>query len=139
MIFDWRDALGTAGKVLYLVVVAAIIAIGLALLNAAHARWKPEYANAPQAVQDWYQSRELTEAAQSRFHFKSCCAHSDVVKTKFKVGGAGNDQWWWLDGEAWKRIPDDVIHWNEHAPDGMPVMFAVGGNPVCFYPPDGGI
>lgn len=112
----------------------------LALMTtAAQARWKAEYAQAPQATRDWYQSRELTEAAQLRFHFKSCCAHSDVVKTKFKVGGAGSDEWWWLNGETWSRIPSDIIHWDQHSPNGEAVLFAVGGNPVCFFPPDGGI
>jgi hypothetical protein len=118
-----------------------ILAIAFAVLSTVqgNARWKAEYAQKPETVRNWYESRELTEAAQQRFNFRSCCAHSDVVKTKFKVGGAGNDEWWWLVGETWKRIPDDVIHWNEHAPDGLPVLFAVGENPTCFYPPDGGI
>jgi hypothetical protein len=106
----------------------------------AFARWKAEYAQADPAVRNWYETRDLTPAAQKRFAFKSCCAHSDVVKTKFKVGGAGNDEWWWLDADGkWRRVPDDVIHWNEHAPGGDPVMFAIGSEPTCFYPPDAGI
>lgn len=117
----------------------SVFAVLLVTSTRCHATWKPEYASQPQEVRDWYESRELTAAARDRFHFKSCCAHSDVVKTKFKVGGAGNDQWRWLDGDTWHRIPDDIIHWNEHAPGGEPVMFAVGANPVCFFPPDGGI
>ena len=104
------------------------------------ATWKPEYAQLPQAVQDWYESRTLTPAAESRFHFHSCCAHSDVVKTKFKVGGVGNDEWWWLDPDSkWQRVPEDVIHWEEHAPNGEPTMFAIGSTPTCFFPPNAGI
>lgn len=107
-------------------------------ITKAHAHWKPEYAELPQDVRDWYTAQELTPAAQQRFAFKSCCNNSDVVKTKFKVGGVGNDEWWWLDGQTWKRIPEDVIHWGIVAPGGGAVMFAVGGMPVCFYPPEGG-
>ena len=131
---------------------AAAIFLGLAALIAgvmfclltgmAEARWKPEYAQLPQATRDWYESRELTAAAQARFHFKSCCAQSDVVAAKFavsKLGGA--DQWFYqLAGEEkWQLVPDDIVHPDEHAPSGRAVMFAVAGIPVCFFPPDGGI
>lgn len=120
-----------------IITIAAVICFGSMPVAA---RWKAEYANAPQAVRDWYESRELTPEAQRRFNFKSCCAHSDVVKTKFKVGGAGNDEWWWLAADGkWHRVPDDVIHWNEHAPGDQPVMFAMDEKPTCFFPPGGGI
>jgi len=120
------------------IAVAAFTAIFILFLmiHPAGAKWKPEYANSPQHVRDWYETRELTEAARKRFHFKSCCAHSDVVKTKFRVGAA--DEWWWLDGETWRRIPDDIIHWDQHSPKGEAVLFAVGGHPVCFFPPESG-
>ena len=122
----------------------AIIVCALALIahaGSADARWKPEYANAPAEVRDWYETRELTPAAQMRFSFKSCCSHSDVVKTQFKVGGAGNDEWFWLnpDTNVFERIPDDIIHWGEHAPNGLAVLFAVSGHPTCFFPPEGGL
>jgi uncharacterized membrane protein YbaN (DUF454 family) len=137
-ILDWM-LVGLAA----LLAVAAFFVITLLLLLMAkpvHATWKPEYAAVDPAVRNWYETRELTPAAQQRFAFKSCCAHSDVVKTKFKVAkSSGVDEWWWLDGGTWKRIPDDVIHWDEHAPSGEPVMFAVGSEPTCFYPPDGGL
>lgn len=116
---------------------AALVLALIVSVPPAAARWKPEYANAAPVVRDWYESRVLTEAAQKRFHFKSCCAHSDVVKTKFRVGAG--DEWWWLDDATWRRVPDDIIHWDQHAPDGQPVLFAVGGQPVCFFPgQDGG-
>ena len=45
-------------KLVYLVLATA------ALLPATlQARWKPQYASAPQEVQDWYKSRKLTDAA----------------------------------------------------------------------------
>ena len=42
---------------------------------------------------------ELTQKAQMRFPFKSCCEHADVVKTQFRVNRAtAGDEWYWLDG-----------------------------------------
>lgn len=109
-------------------------------LHPAFARWKPEYAAADPAVRSWYETRELTPAAQKRFGFRSCCAHADVVHTQFKVAGDGHDQWLWqTEDGTFKPVPGDIIHWNEFSPGQEPVMFAVGGQPVCFFPPGGGI
>ena len=106
----------------------------------ANATWKPEYANAPQEVQDWYRNAQLTDAAQKRFGFKSCCAHSDVVKTEFRVDKtSGTDEWYWMKDGQWTLIPGDVIHWGESAPDQQPTLFAVGNLPTCFYPGQGGL
>jgi hypothetical protein len=77
----------------------------LALASQAQATWKPEYASNPPEVRAWYQNAELTEAAKIRFPFKKCCDHADVVKTKFNVNRTNNgDEWFWLDGEEWRRI-----------------------------------
>ena len=110
-----------------------------ALPTAAH--WKPEYAQLPQEVQDWYANAELTPEAQQRFNFKSCCAHSDVVKTRFRVNKVdGQDQWQWLSNGEWKTIPPDIVETGKTAPDGQPTLFAIGQDlPTCFFPPDGGI
>jgi hypothetical protein len=106
----------------------------------ADATWKPEYANAPQAVQDWYRNAQLTDPAQKRLGFKSCCAHSDVVKTTFRVDKTtGNDEWYWLYDGNWKLIPGDIIHWGESAPGGEPTLFAIGNLPTCFFPGQGGL
>ncbi len=113
----------------------------VAMMLSAEARWKPEYAQLPQSVREWYKAQELTPAAQEIFHFKSCCANSDVVRTEFRVTKAsGNDEWWWLDGESetWRRIPDYVINWGRSAPDGKPTMFALEGMPTCFFPGEAG-
>ena len=119
-------------------IVYGLLALGFicAFRSIAHATWKPQYADAPQAVQDWYKNAELTPEAKKRFNFTSCCAHSDVVKTQFHVDKKnGGDQWWWLDGGEWKLVPPDIIHWGEAAPDGQPTLFALGGTlPTCFYP-----
>jgi hypothetical protein len=121
-------------------VAVLLTAVFVLCLSRVHAHWKPQYASADQVTHDWYESRKLTPEAAARFHFDSCCAHSDVVKTQFHVNkNNGKDEWFWLDGDTWTRVPDDVIHWDEHAPNDLPVMFAVGGKPVCFFPPGGGI
>jgi hypothetical protein len=120
---------------------ALALSLAAALVSLAHGRDLGQWAGQPQAVRDWYAQAELTPAAQQRFHFTSCCAHADVVRTKFRVGTAGEDAWEWLDGSTWRAVPADIIHWNEHAPDGQPTLFVLPGtsSPTCFYPPDGGI
>jgi hypothetical protein len=111
-----------------------------AAITSAYATWKPEYANAAPEVQEWYRNAQLTDAAQRRFGFKSCCAHSDVVKTTFRVDKATDgDEWYWLKDGQWNLIPSDIIHWSENAPDGQPTLFAIGNLPTCFYPGQGGL
>jgi hypothetical protein len=108
--------------------------------NQARATWKPEYANAAPEIKAWYQNAQLTQAAQKRFGFKSCCAHSDVVRTEFRVDKATNgDEWYWLNNGRWTQIPSDIIHWGESAPDRQPTLFAIGNLPTCFYPGQGGL
>ncbi len=117
----------------------AVVAFATAA-NEARATWKPDYANASPEVQAWYRNAQLTEAAQKRFGFKSCCAHSDVVKTEFRVDKATNgDEWYWLNNGRWIQIPSDIIHWGESAPDRQPTLFAIGNLPTCFYPGQGGL
>jgi hypothetical protein len=115
-------------------------AAAVVLATQVEARWKPEYASQPPEVQQWYRNAELTAAAQSRFPFRKCCDHSDVVKTRFNVSRtSAGDEWYWLDGEIWRRIPDDIIHWDERAPNGQPTLFIYSGRETCFFPGDGGI
>jgi hypothetical protein len=96
------------------------------------------YAQSPH--RDWYQTRRLTPEAYKRFGFPSCCSHSDVVRTKFRPTPEGGDGWEYVDASGkWARVPDDIIHWGEGTPTGEPVLFAVAGRPVCFFPGDGGI
>jgi len=124
-----------SSRMAYFAVIVSALCLG-----AAEARWKPEYANVPQSVQDWYKRAELTPKAQLRFPFKSCCAHSDVVRTQFRVNKTdGRDEWYWLDGKDWRRIPDDIIHWGETAPDKQPTLFVYDGHETCFWPGDSGI
>jgi hypothetical protein len=126
---------------------------GIALLTLAffvahaHATWKPEYAQLSQEVRDWYKNQELNPAARERLGvaWKSCCEHGDVVQTQFRVeqnGSAyGHDIWFYLKDGRWKRVPDDIIHWDEHAPDKQATLFIYQstGQELCFYPPEEGI
>lgn len=115
--------------------IAALVASGIA-----NARWRAEYASQSPEVQQWYRNAELTEAAQQRFPFKKCCDHSDVVKTQFRVNkSSGGDEWYWLDGQTWRRIPPDIIHVDEYAPDGQPTLFVYEGRETCFFPGSSGI
>lgn len=114
------------------VLTACVIVVSIAQARDPDGR----YADSPN--RDWYLNAELTEAAQKRLGFKSCCAHSDVVKTRFRPTKDGSDGWEYLDGARWVRVPDDIIH-SSPAPGGEPVMFAISGQPTCFFPPQGGI
>jgi hypothetical protein len=117
-----------------------MLATATLLPIASQARWKPQYASAPQEVQDWYKSRKLTDAAAKRFAFKSCCDGSDKVETQFRVDRAtGEDKWYYQKDDQWIEVPPDVIWWDEHSPTGEAIMFAVDGKPTCFFPPRGGL
>jgi hypothetical protein len=88
----------------------------------------------------WYKAQELTPAAKQRFKIDKCCDNAEVVRTDFRVDRSGKqDQWWWLDGNEWRQIPDYIIHWGEHAPDKRPTLFIWNGKTTCFFPPEEGI
>lgn len=114
----------------------AVFMVGM--VKASRAEWKPEYAQASPEVRAWYRNAELTEAAKLRLPFKNCCDHADVFRTQFKVDKAsGRDEWWYFDGE-WKRVPDDIIHIDKHAPDNQPTLFIYQGKETCFFPAGAG-
>jgi hypothetical protein len=110
-------------------------------VSIARAEWKPEYAQASPEVRDWYRNAELTPAARERFPFKNCCDHADVVRTRFDVNKTdGGDEWFYEDALGhMKRIPPDIIHWGQSAPDGQPTLFVYSGKETCFFPGSGGI
>lgn len=120
-----------------------MIVAALSIATPAPATWKPEYAQADPAVQEWYRNAELTEAAKQRFPFRKCCDHADVVRTRFQVNKTdGGDEWFYepLDAPGTlKRIPPDIIHWGESAPGGQPTLFVYAGKETCFFPGDSGI
>ena len=39
------------------------------------------------------------------------------------------DIWEWFDPplNKWRRVPDNIIHWGEHAPDKQPTLFIYSG------------
>jgi len=129
------------------------VALTILVATSAHAEWKPQYADASQATQDWYASAQVTDAAFPRLGFRGCCVSSEVVRTKFKVSKiGGKDEWSYLDpvSQTWKIVPSDIVHWGESAPDGRPTLFVLSdhwadvfhlphGTPSCFYPAAGGL
>lgn len=121
-------------------VIAGVTLIAVFMLVlAANATWKPEYAELPQSVRDWYPHAQLTPSAHKRLDYTYCCNHADVVKTQFRVDRAlGEDQWYWLKDGNWERVPDDIIHWGESAPDGQATLFVYNNTAMCFWPPLGG-
>lgn len=153
---NWRERHRTRDRterlkriILPVLLLLAAVSVSMCCFEAvhsAHATWKPEYAQADQAVQDWYKNAELTPEAQKRFGFKGCCDHADVVKTRFQVSKKnGADVWEFWDDAAtppsFQPIPSDIIHWGEAAPGGLPTLFRLGagGALVCFWPGEGGI
>jgi len=140
MPFHLLSALAGGGSASVKVKTAVLTALAVGMPFTLDVRWKPEYASQPAEVQQWYQNAELTKAAQARFPFKKCCDNADVVKARFNVNKTtAGDEWYWLDGENWRRIPDDIIHWEERAPNGQPTLFVYDGRETCFFPGDGGI
>ncbi len=63
-----------------------------------------------------------------------------MVRTRFTLNKTdAGDECFYLDGETWKRIPPDIIHWDQTAPGGQPTLFVYSGKETCFFPGDSGI
>ena len=93
----------------------------------------PEY-------QAWAQNAEITAEARKRLPWTKCCNHAEVFRTKFMpIKENGADGYLYLIGDTWKRVPPDIIHWGERAPDGRPTLFIYQGKETCFFPSEGGI
>ena len=124
------------------VLCTTLVLMLLSLVPAARGEWRAEYAqNAPE-VQQWFKDQQLNPATKERLgvSWNGCCEKGDVFRTQFRVGGDNADQWWYWKGDQWKRIPDDVIHWGQHAPDKRATLFIyTTGQELCFYPPEEGI
>ena len=93
----------------------------------------------------WFDRQTLNPPTMKRLNvgWNSCCLGSEVVKTQFRVDKTSNgDEWYYLkEDNTWKRVPDDTIHWGQHAPDGQATLFVyfMTGEETCFYPPQEGI
>src|SRR5260370_2688621 len=92
----------------------------------------------------WYEQQTLNSATMKRLNvgWNSCCLGSEVVKTQFRVNKTtSGDEWFHLKDGTWKRVPDDTIHWGQHAPGGQATLFVyfMTGDESCCYPPQDGI
>jgi hypothetical protein len=132
-------------------VAAVALAFGLAIafgyLGLARADENPEkdrsqWAQSSPERQRWFRSQIMNETAQKRLNvpWKSCCDNGDVFRTRFRVGTVGEDVWEYLDGEAWKVIPADIIK-ESPSLDAEPILFRSKrtGVEYCFFKPNGGI
>jgi hypothetical protein len=82
---------------------------------------------------------EILPEARKRLPWNKCCNHAEVLRTKFMpIKENGQDGYLYLIGEMWKRVPPDIIHWGEKAPDGRPTLFIYQGKETCFFPAEGG-
>lgn len=135
-------------KILVIGSIVLLLCAFLVSCGKARAEWREEYAQADPEVQSWYKNQHMTPEAQQRMKkgWTSCCEHGDVFRTQFRVvddgSKYGHDAWFYLAPNGnWKQIPEDVIHFGEHAPDGRPTLFIYSntGEELCFYPgKDGG-
>jgi hypothetical protein len=92
----------------------------------------------------WFERQTLNAPTMKRLNvgWNSCCLGSEVVKTQFRVNKTSNgDEWYYMKDGTWKRVPDDTIHWGQHAPGGEATLFIyfMTGDETCFYPPQEGI
>jgi hypothetical protein len=120
----------------------ACLTLPLFVVSGAKAEW--DGVKGPHS--DWYEKQMINPEAKLRLgvSWNSCCNHSDVVKTRFRVNHSqkndkwDEDEWHYLDGNTWRKVPSDIVHWNDPTPDGQPVLFVYRGTPTCFYPGDTG-
>jgi hypothetical protein len=92
----------------------------------------------------WFEHQTLNPSTMKRLNvgWNSCCLGSEVVKTQFRVNKTTyGDEWYYVKDGTWRRVPDDTIHWNQHAPNGQATLFIyfMTGDETCFYPPQEGI
>jgi hypothetical protein len=112
----------------------------------AHARWKPEYGNMPPEIRAWYAQAQTMPDSRPRKEkgYIGCCNHGDVVDAQFEVRKTTSgyvEEWHYKTAEMaeYKKIPNDIIHWGEAAPYGLPTLFVYNGEEICFWPPNGAI
>jgi hypothetical protein len=123
-----------------------VVTIVVCFAGFAHARWKPEYANMPAEIRAWYAQAQTMPDSRPRKEkgYVGCCNHGDVVDAQFetkKTPSGYVEEWYYKTPEMaeYKRIPNDIIHWGEAAPYGLPTLFVYNGEEICFWPPNGAI
>jgi hypothetical protein len=123
-----------------------VVTIVVCFAGFAHARWKPEYANMPAEIRAWYAQAQTMPDSRPRKEkgYVGCCNHGDVVDAQFetkKTPSGYVEEWYYKTREMaeYKRIANDIIHWGEAAPYGLPTLFVYNGEEICFWPPNGAI
>jgi hypothetical protein len=91
-------------------------------------------------MQAWYSEVEIMPEARKRLPWTKCCNKAEIVKAQFRVEKTTNgDEWYYWTNGSFKRIPPDIIHWGEVAPDKEATLFVYNGHETCFFPPEGGL
>jgi hypothetical protein len=81
------------------------------------------------------------EVLRGRIVHTKGCAQGEVLRTRFHVDRTSSgDEWWYLESATgcWRKIPDDIVLWGEHALDTLPTLYIWDGVLTCFVPPKGG-
>ena len=143
VVFRTRARKGRHPITLQHVLVATFV---VSFVSFAHARWKPEYSNMPPEVRAWYAQAQTMPKSRPRREkgYIGCCNHGDVVNAQFEVRKTPTgyvEEWYYKTAEMaeYKKISNDIIHWGEAAPYGLPTLFVYNGEEICFWPPNGAI
>lgn len=118
---------------------SVVVAFGLLLLGVCLTKAHELHGVTPE-YQAWANNARTTEAAYKRLGWRKCCNHAEVFRTKFmpfKENGQDGYLYEVTEG-IWKRVPADIIHWDEQAPDGRPTLFIYQGKETCFFVALGG-
>jgi hypothetical protein len=152
---SWKTAIVAALATLAGALIAVFVIVVITARTAS-ATWKPEYANNPPAVQQWFHNAAPPVEGMARLGISRCCEQAERLMTKF-VGRQGGDWSYYPDPNCTREgcrllpIPADVVHNTEiHADnpddDKLPefdamrregVLFIWKGEPSCFWPPQG--
>jgi hypothetical protein len=84
---------------------------------------------------EWADKQDVMPTARERLSGQiKCCNQAEIVKTKFRVSRAHENQWFYLTKEnKWKRIPPDITDpLEEDTPTHQPVLFIWADKEVCF-------
>src|SRR5258708_33642422 len=88
----------------------------------------------------WFERQTLNPPTMKRLNvgWNSCCLGSEDVRSALRGERACIwEDWDYMKDGSWKRVPDDTIHWGQHAPGGQATLFVyfMTGDETCFYPP----
>ena len=119
--------------------IASALLIGLTVSGSFNQALAHELNGVSPEYQKWASEADILPEARKRLHWNKCCNHAEVFRTKFMpIKENGQDGYLYLVDDTWKRVPPDIIHWGEKAPDGRPTLFIYLGEETCFFPAEGG-